>query len=93
MRDSSIKKVTEMLKRKCAGDADGSFRCSNREGAMLAGVDHCTFARAVKKMRDDGLLTFKRVSYYEAEYRFKQNRGVGQNEVKYVVSPNTRHNV
>lgn len=69
MRDSSIKKVAEMLRDGCA--ATGSFRCSNREGASLSGVDHCTFARVVKKMRDDGLLTFKRVSYYEAEYRFK----------------------
>lgn len=68
MRATTIEKVETMLRKKCAGD--GFFRCSNREGAKLAGVDHCTFARAVKKMRKDGL-TFERVSYYEAEYRWK----------------------
>lgn len=70
MRQITIEKVETMLRDGCA--ATGSFRCSNRMGAKFAGVDHCTFARAVKKMRDDGLLTFKRVSYYEAEYRWKK---------------------
>lgn len=67
MRDSSIKKVGDLLREKCA--ETGSFRCSNRKAAKMAGVVKETFRRAVNELKKDGL-TFKRVSYSESEYRF-----------------------